>query len=185
MITSKYFIHVVLVLILCASALAGCATAKPEGNPQIEAIDEIRTKLDLPDIPLEFVETAHMINSPDGDLEVALYQDSEGHKYYVEPESNQVVEIDAREILSSISTDWTALPQVELSIKARKMMAATTPDFETMETGLTYEEGNKGDNYFFTWRNDQEIGALNRPFAQIAFHASGVLFAYYNTLSLK
>jgi hypothetical protein len=65
------------------------------------------------------------------------------------------------------------------------MVMSTTPDFEARVSGLTYDEGNKEENYFYTWRDDAQSGTLNRPFAQIGLHVSGELFAYYNTLTLK
>ena len=150
---------------------------------QIEAIDAIRTLFDLPSLPLDFVGMTSMINSPNGDLAVALYQDTEGRKYSVVPGSNQVVEIDARAVLSSISPAASPLSQDELKAKAEAFVQAAIPDFESRRAGLAYEAGVKGDNYFFDWRAASSSGAVMPPFVQIGLHKSGELFAYYNTLN--
>lgn len=185
MVSSGRIIQRALITILSTWAVVGCVAVGASTNPQTQAINEIRAKLGLPGLALEFVETTTMINSPNGDLKVALYQDGEGRKYSVDPETNQVVEIDARAILSSIPSNQHAMTQDQLRALAEKMMTATTPDFDARLPTLAYDEGNKGDNYFFTWTEGNQAGALNHPFAQIGLHVSGDLFAYYNTLSLK
>jgi hypothetical protein len=169
-------------------ALASLETpgAIPERNTQaslIEAIDALRALFDLPQLPLEFVEMTTMINSPNGDLAVALYQDAEGRKYSVAPGKNQVVEIDARAVLASISPVASSLSQEALRAKAESFVQAAIPDFESMQAGLAYEAGVKGDNYFFDWRAANSPGTIMPPFVQIGLHKSGELFAYYNTLN--
>ncbi len=150
---------------------------------QIEAIDALRALFDLPQLPLEFVEMTTMINSPGGDLAVALYQDTEGRKYSVVPGRDQVVEIDARAVLSSISPRAPPLPPDELRTKAEAFVQAAIPDFESRRAGLAYEAGVKGDNYFFDWRAASSPGATMPPFVQIGLYKSGEVFAYYNTLN--
>jgi len=156
----------------------------PRSN-QLEAIDGIRRSAGIPASPLEFVETTTMINSPTGGLTVALYQDSQGRKYMVEPKANYVVEIDARATLPSISPDLPTLTRDELRAKAERLIAAAIVDFDDIRTGLSYEEGQKGDYWFFNWTRVSTSAAVNRPFAQVGLHKSGELFAYYNTLLLK
>jgi hypothetical protein len=150
---------------------------------QIEAIDAIRALLDLPQLPLEFVEMTTMVNSPNGDLAVALYQDTQGRKYSVVPSGDQVVEIDALAVLSSISPQAPPLSKDELRAKAEAFIQAAIPDFESRRAGLAYEAGVKGDNYFFDWRAASSPGAAMPPFVQIGLYKSGELFAYYNTLN--
>lgn len=150
---------------------------------QIEAIDTLRALFDLPQLPLEFVEMTTMINSPNGDLAVALYQDTEGRQYSVAPGRDQVVEIDARAALASISSQAPPLSQDELKAKAEAFVLAAIPDFESKRAGLVHEAGAKGDNYFFDWRAASSPGATMPPFVQIGLHKSGELFAYYNTLN--
>ncbi len=159
------------------------APASVETPSTLLEIDALRALFDLPELPLEFVEMTTMINSPNGDLAVALYQDAEGRKYFVVPGSNQVVEIDARAVLASISPAASSLSQDELRAKAEAFVQAAIPDFESRRAGLAYEAGVKGDNYFFDWRAPSSSGAVMPPFVQIGLHKSGVLFAYYNTLN--
>lgn len=152
---------------------------------QIDVINTIRVKLELPELPLEFIGMTIMANSPSGNLEVALYQDTDGRKYLVDPETNNVIEIDARAILLNISPDTPLMSEEYLESKARQYVSAATPDFETLQVELMYEDGNKEDVYFFSWYDETTVGSMNRPFAQVGLHKSGVLFAYYNTLLLE
>ena len=155
-----------------------------EGQPT-DAINETRKSLELQDLPLEFVENTGMINSPSGGLEVANYRDNEGRIFSVDLKTNQVVEIDARAILSGISPETPSLSSDEVKAKAMKYAKAVVPNFDTLQSSLQYEEGGKVDNYFFTWYPERSSGSRNRPFLQFGFHNSGVLFGYYNTLSVE
>ena len=175
----------VLIATIFIFLLAACSPAKDSESQSIDAINEIRTSLDLPELPFEFVENTGMTNSPSGDLQVANFQDSEGRIYSVNPETFQVVEIDARAILSNISSDSPSLSPEEIKAKAMASAKTVLPDFDSLQSSLHYEEGGKVDNYFFTWYGESSSGSLNRPFLQFGFHKSGVLFAYYNTLSLE
>jgi hypothetical protein len=168
-----------------ALALASCSSKQNPQDQQTGAINAIRTKLDLPELPLKFGGITNMVNSPSGGLKVALFQDTQGRNYFVNPETNQVVEIDARSMLSNIPADAPLKSEADVTAQAQKFIAATIPGFNTLQSKLTYEAGNKGDNYFFSWYGEAAAGAMNRPFAQIAIHKSGLLFAYYNTLFLE
>lgn len=142
--------------------------------------------MELPELPLEFLENTGMINSPSGGLEVANFQDSEGRIYSVNPKTNQIVEIDARAILSNISPDAPSLSPDEIKDKAMSYVKAVIPNFEPQQSLWQYDEiAAKGENYFFTWYGELTPGLMNRPFLQIGIHKSGVLFAYYNTLFLN
>ena len=167
------------------AALAGCSPAKNSASQPTDAINATRKILELPDLPLEFVENAGMTNSPSGGLEVANYKDSEGRIYSVNPKTNRVVEIDARAILANISPDKPALPENAIEAKAMGFAKAVVPNFDSLQSSLQYEAGGKVDNYFFTWYAEMSPGAMNRPLLQFAFHKSGVLFAYYNTLAVE
>jgi hypothetical protein len=173
----------ILIATIFISILAGCSSVKDSASQQIDAINQIRKSLELPELPLEFVENTGMINSPSGDLEVANFRDSEGRIYSVNPKTNQVVEIDARAILSNISSDAPSLSPDEIKAKAMIYVKAIIPSFASLQSSLQYEEGGKVDNYFFTWRGKINSGSMNSPFLQIGLHKSGVLFAYYNTLT--
>ena len=158
----------------------------PTVSPQINAIQQIRSDLELPELPLSFVEKTGMINSPSGGLDVVVYQDSEGRKYSVNPETNQVVEMDARILLPKHGDVITQAFSMEvLKSRTMKYITAAVPDFDNLQSSWQYEEGGKGDVYFFTWYGKMTSGSMNRPFIQFGFHKNGLLFAYYNTLSLN
>jgi len=175
----------ILTAAIVVSILAGCSPAKNSTSQPTDAINEIRKSLELPDLPLEFVENTGMINSPSGGLEVANYKDSEGRIYSVDLKTDQVVEIDARAILPNISPDKPSLSSDEIKAKAIMFAKTLIPNFDSLQSSLQYEEGGKVDNYFFTWYGKLSSGSMNRPFLQFGFHKSGVLFAYYNTLSVE
>ena len=173
------------IAVIFITALAGCSPAKESASPPIDAINNIRERLKLPQSPLEFVERTGMSNSPSGGLEVENYRDGEGRIYSVEPKTNRVVEMDARALLTTISPDMQPLLPEELKARALAFAKAVIPDFDSLQPSLQYEEGGKVDNYFFSWYGEMSAGSMSRPFLQFAFHQSGILFAYYNTLSLE
>ncbi len=182
---TNHFLPILIIAII--SPLTGCATAPtaPTLTPREVAINAIRTVLELPYLPLTYVETTQMGNSPSGTLRVERYDDSEGRKFYIDPQTNQVVEIDARSRLSVISPDTPALSDDALLEKAEKIAELVIPNYTTAVAGLTYEANNKGDNYFYDWRDMSQPVVSMPPFVQIGLHVSGELFAYYNTLSVK
>jgi hypothetical protein len=175
--------HKAIIILLLFPILAGCSSKKSSANPQLDAITVIRTTLELPQLPLAFVETTNMANSTTGGLVVNIYQDADGRKYSVDPQTDQVVEIDARAMLSNLPPKQYST--AELEAKALKYFQATIPDFESRKSSWHYEEGEKGIVIFFSWYADMVPGTMNRPFAQIGMDLNGALFAYYNTLSLK
>lgn len=174
----------ILAAILFFLVLAGCSSAKSSISQATGAINQIRKSLELPASPLKFVENTGMPNSPSGGLEVANFQDREGRIYSVDPKTNQVVEIDARALLSKISAGAPSLSQVEIKGRAMTFAKNVVPDFDSLRSSLQYEEGGKVDNYFFTWYAETTPGSMSRPFLQFGFHKSGVLFGYINTLSV-
>ncbi len=178
---------VIVTIILLFSACANKPTTanQPADNPQVIAIKNFRLALGLPDLPLESQGMEHMINSPSGDLPVAIYVDSEGRKYSVEPLTNTIVEIDARNLLASIPADAPSIPQDELKARGLEIAKTTTPNFDSLFPSLIDDGGSKGDYYFFDWRKPILPGEMMPPFLQIGFDKSGLIFAYINTLSLK
>ena len=181
----SFFFLSAISVILVAGSLASCSSKQKSTDQQIGVINAIRAKLKLPDLPLKFVEITNMANSPSGGLKVAIFQDTQGRNYSVDPATDQVVEIDARSMLSNIPADAPLKSEAEITAQAQKFIAATIPGFESLHSRWTYEAGNKGNNYFFSWYGESAAGSMNRPFAQIGLHKSGLLFAYYNTLFLE
>ena len=184
------FLCLVPLIIFALGALTACAS-KPvsaiqqSDNPQVAAIKNIRLAFGLPDLLLESRGTEHMINSPSGDLPVAIYLDSQGRKYSVEPQTNTVVEMDARDLLALIPANAPTLSQIELRVKTNQMLAVALPDFAALSQNLTYEDGGKIDNYFFNWYGKMSAGDFNRPFIQVGVYKTGFIFAYYNTVTIE
>jgi hypothetical protein len=170
--------------IVAVLILAGCSSGKDPTSRQVRAINTLRSRLDLPNSPLEFVELTFDPNSPSGNLQVAVFKDSDGRKYSVDPITDQVVEMDARALLDKIMPMTPVLSESVIRARALRIISATIPGFETLRTGWTYQEGGKVDNYFFNWYAGTDSGSGNRPRAQIALHSTGLLFGYYNTLML-
>jgi hypothetical protein len=181
----RFLFYAGMPLALLVTFLAACSPFDGPLDAPTAAIRRIRTELGLPQLPLEEIGSATMINSPSGNEAVINYQDAEGRIYSYDPVLNQVIEIDARARLSKIPTDASALPLIELRNEAKKFATATASDFNTLAGQLKYEEGNKGDNYFFSWSLGTRGNTFMPPFLQIALYKNGELFAYINTLALK
>ena len=188
---SNKIIATIIFITLGFLSLAGCASPNIEttpsatDNPQVTAIKNIRAVMGLPNLPLESKGMDVMSNSPSGNLSVVIYVDSLGRRFSVEPQSNIVVEMDARNLLASVSASAPVVSQDQLTITALRIAKATTPNFDSLLPGLTYSEGSKIDNYFFDWRMQASPSQMMPPFLQIGFHKSGLIFAYINTLSFK
>lgn len=172
------------IFVLFASLiLTGCGAEQASANPQIGAINTLRTQLQLPKTSLEFVEMTTDPNSP-APIQVAVYQDVDGRRFSVDPITNQVIEMDARALLDKISPLASVLTGDQVRAKALKLINAAIPNFESLQSKWAYEEGGKIDNYFYTWYGEMAPGASNRPRIQIAIHRTGLVFGYYNTLML-
>jgi len=168
----------------CLTACTATPVTPTVSSPEA-AVHAIRPILGLPDLPLTFIETTHMINSPDGGLTVSLYADSDGRKFYVDPQTSRVVEVDARNLLSPRPTAGSTLSAEELHDKAIKIAKSVIANYDSTVAGLTYEEGNKGSNYFYDWRDMSQPVVNMPPLVQIGLQGSGELFGYINTLALK
>ena len=149
----------------------------------LQAIQTLRTILGYPDSELKYSGEERMINSPNGDLRVQVYSDADGRRYSYDPLSQQVVEVDGRQTLDSLSAPTTPLGAAELQAKAMAIAQAVIPNFAERLTALTYEVGNKGANTFFTWQDMAAPSNFMKPFLQIALTQNGIVFAFYNTLS--
>ncbi len=180
----KYFIPAAILVVVFASlALAGCGTNQVAANPSMAAINTLRKQLELPRSPLKFIEFTTDGNSPTV-IQVAVYQDADGRRYSVDPVTNQVIEMDARALLTKISPLASVFSEERVRAKAQRLMAAAIPGFKELQSSLVYEEGSKIDNYFFNWYGEMAAGMTNRPYAQIAIHRTGLVFGYYNSLTL-
>jgi hypothetical protein len=178
----------VVIAIVTISVSAGCSSKTESAGQPTDAIDKLCKALNLPILPLTFIETTTDPNSPNVGgvgLEVAKYQDNEGRIYSVDLKSNQVIEVDARALLSKISSDSSSLSQDEIKAQAMKFAKIVITNFDSLQSSLQYEEGGKADNYFFTWYGEMSPGSTNRPRLQFGFYKNGFLFAFYNTLAIE
>jgi hypothetical protein len=179
----KVFIPIAIFMVITGFVMTGCGPEQTSDSPQIGAINTLRTQLEIPKTPLEFVEMTTDGNSPTT-MQVAVYQDADGRRYSVDPTTYQVVEMDARALLDKISPLASVLTEDQVRAKALKFISAVIPNFESLQSKWVYEEGGKIDNYFFNWYGEMAAGTSNRPRAQIAIHRTGLVFGYYNTLML-
>jgi hypothetical protein len=182
-ISAKSKVFLALSLLLCA-----CSSARPAANSPLEAIEQIRILAGFPKSTVSFVETTTMINSPNGDLQVDLYQDEEGRKFFVDPGTNTVVEIDARDLMIAMHspTQPTAvtMTSTELERRAKAFMHAAIPNFSSLEGSLTYEAGAKVNTFFFTWRAANPENSFMPPFIQVAMTGNGDIFGFINTVTI-
>jgi hypothetical protein len=86
------------------------------------------------------------------------------------------------------------LPRAEVERIAHEFLAHAYPDFETVESTLTFDPGMKGTrlnngNYFFRWVDEQyAVPGLDveiAPFVQVSVTANGFIFGYENTIELS
>lgn len=181
LIQSKIFLVSVLFLFACSGVM-------PQANSPFEAIEQIQTLAGFPKSDVNYIGTTTMGNSPDGHLEVDLYQDEAGRKFFVDPNANIVVEIDARDLLpvhSPAATNAVAISTAELEKRAGAFVRSAVPNFSSLESDLSYEAGAKGDNFFFTWRMSGTQIYFMPPFIQVAMTSSGDIFAFINTISVS
>jgi hypothetical protein len=173
-----------LCLMVIAVLLIGCTPKNASNNPHQQSISDIQPILGIPKNSVQFVENTTMTNSPDGKLKVALYRDNEDRKYYVDLETNIVVEIDARSILAVKSNGPEEKTQEELQRIAEACAKRIIPGFEEISRDLSFEGSGKEDNYFFSWSKKIKENAFMPEFLQFGYSKEGELFAYYNTLQI-
>ena len=171
---------VLLVAIGCAAQPGpASSTSTPE-----DAIRTLRELAGLPDLPVQFVGMVTMANSPDGNLQVGSYKDSQGRLYSVDLATNQVVEVDGRAAMPT-QPAGTLMADSELKTRAETLARTTTPNFDTVTAGLTFTSGNKGGGLsFFDWRGQTAPGASMPRFIQVALSGDGTLVGYINTVIL-
>ena len=178
-----------IVFLFVNSLLFASSCSSPAASSPIEAIERIQELAGFPPSELIYIGTTNMANSPHGDLQVKLYQDQEGRKFYVEPATNTVVEIDARDLLgvvrSESGTSGPVLSQADLASRAEEFVRSAVPEFSSLQAGLDYEAGEKGGDYFFfVWRATTDEIYFMPPFIQVVITNRGEMFAYYNTVTI-
>lgn len=145
---------------------------------QETAIAHIRSFLGQPDLPLMFVELTLMINSPDADRQVAIFEDQIATRYSVDPSTYALVQIEP------LGLHYTSGTPVSLDV-IRQMaqdLASRSPGFLSLEPTLQYEEGQKNEIHFFSWIDTRPGWRFNRPQLQVGILDDGSLCTYMNTL---
>jgi len=147
----------------------------------------IRAATSRPNLRLTFRRVDGLANAPW--VEAAFYTDESGVEYAIGIEPP---------ILAGITPNFPTHPQIpaeqtksvdELRAIAEQFALAHSPRLAELKSALLYEEGNKGDIYFFRWdyRNKDWSGtdwAMMPPFLQVGVLADGQVAIYINTLDL-
>ncbi len=159
--------------------------------PELTKVDQganielIRKTLGNPELALTFQRIQGLANAPW--VQAAVYMDEAGAEYWVA--------IDARRLAGIVPASRVEIPAVDVKsidavrLIAEKFATETSQRFSELKNELLYEEGSKGDIYFFRWdtRNKDWSGtdwARMPPFLQIGMSADGRLVTYIDTLDL-
>ena len=143
------------------------------------AMEAIREFTESPDLTLNFVDLETMINSPNADVVVAVFEDGTGTRYSVDPEDHRVLEL--APIVYALS-GGPRLTQAELSARAEALAEHYLLGFNEIKDRLVYQEGAKGDNFFFRWEDPTLVWLYNPPVFQAGFSVDGKLVAFLNTI---
>ena len=147
--------------------------------------DLIRKELGQPDMQLTFVEVGSQANAPW--ISTSIYLDQAQNKYYVAVGKNVLAAI---EPWSSPSVPAIEVkPIEEVRQIAEKFVREHSQNYDKYQNQLAFEQGGKGDIYFFTWRfKDKDWSATDwkmmPPFLQIGMSADGKLLTLIDTLDL-
>lgn len=174
-----------LVLVTALPLLISCTS--PTASSPLEAVQRIANLAGYSPSELTYIETTTMINSPHGNLKVDLYQDEQGRKFYFDPNTNTVVEIDGRDLLGRThsASEVSSFSLAELASRAEDFVKAAVPEFLSQRDSLDYEASQKGDLFFFDWRMSPDPSFFMPPFIQVGLTNTGEMFAYYDTLYLR
>ena len=159
--------------------------------PQMAKIDQeahmthIREILGNPDMHLTFQGIQGLANAPW--ITAAIYADDTGATYWVAIEAGCLATIDPGP-MSRVDVPAADVKNMEdVRLLAEKFASDSSLRFDVLKNELLYEEGSKGDMYFFRWdyRNKDWSGtswAMMPPFLQVGMSADGKLVTYINTL---
>jgi DNA-binding CsgD family transcriptional regulator len=157
------------------------------GIDQPAQIAVIQAALAQPDLHLAFQKVETMANAPS--IHVAIYLDEAGTRYSVTNDTGRLAAIQPAET-APIDVPAAEVKTIEmLRPVAEKFALAHSPRYAQMKNDLRFEEGGKGDIYFYTWhiKNKDWSGtdwAMMPPFLQIGVSADGTIRTYINTLDL-
>jgi hypothetical protein len=154
------------------------ATVQVQFDNQL-AMEAIREFMESPDLTLNFIDLETMVNSMNADVVVAVFEDGTGTTYSVDPRDYRVLEL--APIVFALS-DAPRLSQAELRERAEAMAEHYLLGFNEIKDRLVYEEGTKGDNFFFRWEDPVLAWLYNPPIFQVGLRVDGKLVAYLNTI---
>lgn len=147
----------------------------------------IRQVVNNPDLRLTFQTIQGTANAPGRNA--ALYVDDAGTNYYVDLKTGRLVQIEPNFPSHLNIPDNEKKSIEELRAIAEQFALANSPRLPALKSNLLYEEGGKGDFYFFRWdyRNKDWSGTdwmMMPPFLQVSVLANGDITIYINTLDL-
>ncbi len=145
---------------------------------QDAAAKHIRSFLGKTDLTLAFVGLTLMINSPNADRQVALFEDQLGTRYSVDPSTYVIAQIEP----SGVRFASGSPVSLDVIRQMAHDLAASSPGFSNLEPTLKYEEGQKDDLHFFVWIDTKPGWKFNRPQLQVGIMDDGSLLTYMNTL---
>ena len=159
--------------------------------PQMAKVDQavhtaaIREALDNPDLQLTFQKISSLANAPS--ISTAVYADEQGALYSVAIDASRLAAIEP-----AVRTEVPAIEVKgieEVRSIAEEFALKNSPRYSEMRTDLQFEEGSKGDIYFYTWRMQgidwsETSWKMMPPFLQIGLSADGKIVTYINTLDL-
>lgn len=159
--------------------------------PQMAKVDQaaqiahIRAVLDQPDLQLTFEGLQGLANAPW--INAAIYTDEMGIKYWVAIDAGRLAQIEPASHVNIPAVEVRSIETVRPI--AEQFAFDNSPRFAQLKDDLLYEEGSKGDIYFFHWdeRNKDWTDtdwAMMPPFLQIGLSADGKIVTYINTLDL-
>jgi hypothetical protein len=150
-------------------------------------IAQIRETLGNPELVLTFQRIQGLANAPW--VQAAVYTDEAGAQYWVAIDAGRLAGIDPSPA-SRVEVPAMEVKSIDaVRPIAEKFAANASPRYSELKNDLLYEEGSKGDIYFFRWdtRDKDWSGtdwARMPPFLQIGMSADGRLVTYINTLDL-
>jgi hypothetical protein len=146
------------------------------------AIENIRFVTQKPDLQVTFRDIIQDANA--GLREALVFVDGLGTEYYVDQETNQVVEFTQHQLDPSSSLKNKSLSQ--LREEAENLASKNSTQFASLKDSLIYSEGTKGSRFFFRWEKRNETGQppVGIIVFQVGLDQAGRIVSYLNTLDV-
>lgn len=148
------------------------------------AVRAIREFVDSPELSLVYKGAMEGVGN-NRTIVVEVYE-SVDTVFMVDVQNDTVVDLRVH-----LKTSWTTSEATkvfscdELEQQAREFLADKNPCFGKLEGLLHLESGNKGHNYFFTWRNPQSADEVwEQTKIQVGIRVDGMIFGYSDTTGI-